>query len=464
MKQEPLTYQDLARKLLAGRLLRRDERLVAEEVLALEDPAEIAFRLGDLLEGIADRGGLTRLPPRAGDRPSLRRYRDPGTEDRLTMELPSGRERPGAPGAPPAARPAPPVEDVHLVPAVPARFQRNGGGPFDALFSSFSPSRTPEEIGHALAPIRAQLVERTSATDVRFHFLLDPEGQLVAVPIRDRPAHAFEPLGGRVETDVLRARRTLHVPRLAAAGTGARPGASGALVSLPLAAGERSIGLMEVLRDTDGAFDPEELQFFAMAALAAAGLVERAEVLEKLIFLDKLTGLYNRAYFDSQIEREIERANRGGTSVALLMADLDEFKKVNDTRGHLAGDLALAHAGSIIRGHVRAIDVAARYGGEEFAVLMPSNVRSRPDLATEAAERLRRVVAEADAGSSAAALAGMRITVSIGVALYPEDASTAKQLIDRADVALYTAKRWGRNRVVSWAEAREANEQSTSGR
>jgi diguanylate cyclase (GGDEF)-like protein len=456
MRQEPLTYRDLARKLLAEGLLRRDERRVAEEVLALTDPAEVAFRLGDLLEGVADRGGLTRLPPRAGDRPSVRRYGVPGTDDRLTMELPPAPE-------PSAATPAPgrPVEDVSPTPAVPPRFQRNGGGPFDVLFSSFSPSRTPEEIGNALAPIRAQLVARTSATDVRFHFLLDPEGNLVGVPIRDRPAHDFEPLGGRVETDVLRARKILHVPDLAAAGTGARPGATGALVSLPLAAGEHATGLMEVVRDAHGAFDHEELQFFAMAALVAAGLVERAEVLEKLIFLDKLTGLYNRAYFDGQIEREIERANRGGTSVALLMADLDEFKKVNDTRGHLVGDLMLAHAGSLIRGHVRAIDVAARYGGEEFAVLMPSSTRSRADVATEAAERLRRLVAESDPGSSAPELAGMRITVSIGIALYPDDARTAKQLIDCADVALYAAKRWGRNRVVSWAETREAKERST---
>jgi diguanylate cyclase (GGDEF)-like protein len=462
MRQERLTYKDLARKLLAGRLLRREERSVAESVLRVDDTAEMALRLGELLEEVAERGGLIRLAPRSGNSPATRRYLDPGTNDHWTIELP--RPRPvaddPAPSAPEAPASTGPIEEPVVVPAVPERFQDEAGG-LDALFTSFSPSRTLEDIGNALHPIRAQLLERTTATDVRFHFLLDPSGDLVAVPFRGRAPEEFEPLGERVREAVLGDRRILHVANLGAPGTGARDAAAGALASLPLVSSERATGLMEVVRDVPGPFDPEELQFFAMAARIAAGLVERAEVLEKLIFLDKLTGLYNRAYFDEQIEREIERANRQGTSVALVMADLDHFKKINDGWGHQAGDHALAHTGSIIHANVRSIDVAARYGGEEFAVLLPSTTLSRAELT---AERLRRVVSEARLGELVPELTEVRLSISLGIALYPDDASTAKQLIDRADrVALYAAKNWGRNRVVTWAEARDANERLKPG-
>jgi diguanylate cyclase (GGDEF)-like protein len=206
---------------------------------------------------------------------------------------------------------------------------------------------------------------------------------------------------------------------------------------------------MEVRRDEAGAFPPDELALCALTASVAAGAMVRAEVLEKLIFVDRLTSLWNRAYFDVQIEREIERANRMGTSVALLMVDVDHFKRINDRFGHQAGDQALAHVAAIIRSNIRQIDLAARYGGEEFAVLLPSVTRAR---AARTAERLRRVVADARFGDIVPALGDSRVSISLGFALYPDDAATAKQLIDRADrVALYAAKSRGRNRVVPWS-------------
>jgi GAF domain-containing protein len=129
-----------------------------------------------------------------------------------------------------------------------------------------------------------------------------------------------------------------HVPNLAVPGTDAPPSARGALASFPLASGDRVLGLMEVRRDEPGPFAVDELALFALTASVAAGSMVRAEVLEKLIFLDRLTSLWNRGYFDDQIEREIERANRMGTSLALLMADVDHFKRINDRHGHLVGD------------------------------------------------------------------------------------------------------------------------------
>ena len=143
------------------------------------------------------------------------------------------------------------------------------------------------------------------------------------------------------------------------------------------------------------------------------------------------------------------------------MIDVDLFKRLNDTRGHLAGNVALRRVASTLKRAVRDTDVVARYGGEEFAVLLPSITRSRAELT---AERLRRVVAEADLGEIEPALAQIRLTISLGIALYPDDAATAKQLIDRADrVALYAAKNRGRNRVVTWSEARDAGERLSPG-
>ena len=514
MRNEKMSYASFVRRLLGTRLLSAEERRVAEQVLAIPDPNEAGRRVGELLESVAERGGLIRLSPRVEDRPTVRRYLDPRSSDRWNLELPGPRpvpraerppvkhevpdrrpeaaetderrarateqdprdrdvapaETPPAPPRAPADPPPPPVlatprlvlpvETVSPEPAVAPRFQDpTTGEPLRTLFSSFSPCRTPEDLGEALGLIRSQVVARCSATDVRFHVRSENGVALVPVPIRGQLPTDFVPLGERVIHDALARHLILHVPNLGAHGTGARPTDTGALVSLPLVSGEQVAGLMEVVRATPGAFDEDELRFLALAALASAGILARAEVLEKLIFVDKLTGLYNRAYFDDQLEREIERANRGGTSVALLMADLDHFKSVNDTYGHLAGDQALAHLASIIRANIRQIDVAARWGGEEFAILLPSITRAR---AVRTAERLRRVVADTKFGDFVTQVGTARLSLSVGVALYPDDAATSKQLIDRADrVALYAAKNRGRNRVVSWAAARESNERLT---
>ncbi len=502
MRKERLTYRDLLRRLLSGRLLCSDERLAAEDVLGVPDEIEVAVRLGALLERLASRNALIRLAPGSGDHPTVRRYLDPITADRWTIDLPGPHAAESvepmpvpapapapapAPEAPPetqptdrktdearadepkadAPRPAPaapvkarpprlvlPIEELSLDPGLARRFQDDETGePLTSLFTTFAPSRTPEEIGESLVPVREQVRARTTASDIFFHVRFADDDEPRSIPLPGQTTSDFIPLNGTVQEAVLDRRRTLHVPNLGAPGTGARPGDFGALVVLPLLSGDRVAGIMEVHRDLPGPFDADELRFFALAAVVAASVVVRAEVLEKLIFIDKLTGLWNRAYFDDQIEREIERANRQGTAVALLMADLDHFKAINDNYGHQAGDHALTHLASIIRANIRSIDVAARYGGEEFAILLPSITRAR---AIRTAERLRRVVADTKFGDVVPGLKEARMSISLGVALYPDDAGSLKQLIDRADrVALYAAKNRGRNRVVSWSEARE---------
>jgi len=472
VRKEHLTYHDLIRRMLAGRLLRLEERRRAEEILGIPDMVEVAVQLGALLEDVAERGGLLRLARRESDGRNVRRYVDPATNDHWTVEMSGpgavhatgGKRARAATGkdaaAPRGERTSPPrlvqpVSEVRCEPRVAARFvDAATNEPLRTLFGTFAPCRTPEELGNALAPLREELVARTSASDVRFHLLVDPDGTVTPIPVRDTVEALLPPLSAGLVRRVIGERKMLHIPNVAARGTGLRPGGRGALVPVPLQSGEIVSGMMEVVRDTPGEFPEDELALFRLAGLAAGGIIARAEVLERMIFLDRLTGLYNRAYFDDQIVREIERANRNGTSVALVMADLDHFKKINDTYGHQAGDRALAHVGSLMRSNIRQIDLAARYGGEEFALLLPGITRART---AQTAERLRRVVADARLTDTLPELRGVRLSISLGFALYPDDAGTAKQLIDRADrVALYAAKNGGRNRVVPWSAIRDA--------
>jgi diguanylate cyclase (GGDEF)-like protein len=158
---------------------------------------------------------------------------------------------------------------------------------------------------------------------------------------------------------------------------------------------------------------------------------------------DALTGIANRRSFDEELALEWRRAHRIGDSFALVLLDLDDFKKVNDTHGHPAGDAVLRTVGEVLGAGVRQIDLAARYGGEEFVVLVPES-----DLhgATQLAKRLRLAVSKARTELPGGRL--LKVTASFGVAA-KGDLSSAEQLIAAADDALYEAKRAGKNRVVA---------------
>jgi two-component system cell cycle response regulator len=166
--------------------------------------------------------------------------------------------------------------------------------------------------------------------------------------------------------------------------------------------------------------------------------------------VDDLTRLFNFRYFKERVALEARRADRYGTPLTLLMIDADDFKAFNDTRGHLAGNVALRRLASVFRRSLREVDVAARYGGEEFAVLLPST----PKLAAlKVAEKLRQTVESARIGVEPGRTT-KPLTVSIGVASLPGDAQTAIDLVDRADRALYVAKSMGKNCVKPFSDER----------
>ncbi len=181
----------------------------------------------------------------------------------------------------------------------------------------------------------------------------------------------------------------------------------------------------------------------AAALVTRAALEKRARTLADLASIDGLTGLYNARYFRDSMGRELQKAERFNYPVSLAMIDIDHFKQYNDSLGHPKGDLVLAGIAALINKNKRAYDVAARYGGDEFIMILPYASRSQ---ALSLLERIRKDVAGHDfpGGRSAP-----RITISAGVASYPENTRIRSRLIKSADQALYLAKGEGKNRVCA---------------
>ena len=189
----------------------------------------------------------------------------------------------------------------------------------------------------------------------------------------------------------------------------------------------------------------DELGRLAQTFNAMAEKLEKIQAaLEDQAVRDSLTGLYNRREFYRRIQEELERARRYRRSFALLMLDIDDFKAINDTYGHPAGDEVLRAVASMIDVEIRPGDSAARYGGDEIAIILPETSASG---AMALAERLREFVSSLAVCMSAPPRRVLRLTVSIGVAVFPEDARSVDALIAAVDRALYAAKEGGRNRV-----------------
>jgi len=170
---------------------------------------------------------------------------------------------------------------------------------------------------------------------------------------------------------------------------------------------------------------------------------EANQKLQALSITDPVTGLFNHRHFQAMLRTECDRARRYGAPVSLVMLDLDHFKLVNDGYGHTYGDEVLRRAAQEIRDRLRSTDTPCRYGGDEFAIIMPS---TGPANAAATAERVRAGVEQCMGAVCSGT--GPRVSFSIGVAAFPDDAATCEELIAISDQALYRAKAGGRNRVV----------------
>jgi diguanylate cyclase (GGDEF)-like protein len=233
------------------------------------------------------------------------------------------------------------------------------------------------------------------------------------------------------------------------------PGAAGSAIAFPLVCRHRTVGVLVGLDPVPSASVPSLAPTLALAfrsileppaiALDNALSLQKAEAVS---VTDDLTGLYNSRYLNLVLRRESKRASRSGRPLSLLFLDLDGFKQVNDTHGHLAGSKALVEAAVIIRGSARETDVAARFGGDEFSVVLPDTGR---EGAVSVAERIRdRIMACQFLASDGLSI---HLTASIGVATLPDVAASAEELLRAADVAMYRVKDAGKNGIHIAQEA-----------
>lgn len=174
-----------------------------------------------------------------------------------------------------------------------------------------------------------------------------------------------------------------------------------------------------------------------LARLFALALVNSRLYEEKQLSaeFDSRVGVYNHDYFDRELAVQVEKARRLGYKLGLIMIDMDNLKVVNDRHGHLAGDAALRHIASLVSDTVRATDVVARYGGDEFGVMLPGCTARSLEIVSEKSRRtIRATPLELESGEKA------QLTVSVGAAIFPDDAETPLELVQRADAAMYVAK------------------------
>jgi diguanylate cyclase (GGDEF)-like protein len=215
---------------------------------------------------------------------------------------------------------------------------------------------------------------------------------------------------------------------------------SASRLSIPLISFGQTLGVLTLHSSKRNAFRENELQSLESVADICANSIQNAHYVERvkqLAYLDGLTGIFNRRFFELRIMEEIERARRYGTGMAVIMADIDQFKRLNDEFGHLLGDEVLRQVSSLFHQQLRKIDVVCRYGGEEFAILL---TQTNAQQAMAIAEKLRKLV-------EGWQFPGVprTITVSAGVAAFPTDGRTRDEIIRAADNGLYAAKQSGRN-------------------
>jgi len=223
-------------------------------------------------------------------------------------------------------------------------------------------------------------------------------------------------------------------------------------MSIPLISFGQTLGILSLHSAEKNAFqecDPQALEAVADICASAIQNAHYVERIRQLSYLDGLTGIFNRRFFEMRLAEEMERARRASGGMALIMTDIDQFKKLNDEFGHLLGDEVLRQVSSLFHQQLRKIDVVCRFGGEEFVILLAS---TNAQHAIGVAEKLRKLV-------QAWQFPGVprTVTISAGVAAFPEHGTTRDELVHAADMGLYAAKQSGRNRVCLSTPGRAAS-------
>lgn len=211
---------------------------------------------------------------------------------------------------------------------------------------------------------------------------------------------------------------------------------------IPLIIRDVQLGIVIAVRNANNPFDDQSFRLLVVAKEHLAVAFENAR-LYTMAITDELTHLFTKRYFQIQIDIQMASYKRYGQKFSLLMMDIDNFKLVNDTYGHPAGDVVLEEVASVIRNSLRDIDVPCRYGGEEFAVILPETTEKGVLLVAERIrENIEKKVIALGKGTN------ISVTISIGGASCPQNGTEVRNIISAADKALYSAKQTGKNKVI----------------
>jgi diguanylate cyclase (GGDEF)-like protein len=316
------------------------------------------------------------------------------------------------------------------------------------------------DYGELLEITAKETLEAIPGAEVVAVALRDGEpGAVYVVDVCDRGAGEFVRVrvkpGEGVIAQVVTRGKPLNVPDLKR-GDGANgvavasAGDSGmrAWLGVPIRRYEEVVGVLSVQSREPRVFGSDEERVLEAIGAQAGTAIQNARLYE-LATVDGLTGLFVRRYFDARLREELERARRYKSTFSVLMLDVDDFKKLNDTYGHGVGDRVLREVAQVMRRAMRGVDIPARFGGEEFAVILP---RTGLLDAHAVAERIRLDLADLRIAADDKVV---RVTASLGVSGFPDSGGdSAEELVKRADTALYRAKRTGKNRVeLFWGEA-----------
>jgi diguanylate cyclase (GGDEF)-like protein len=437
MRQKAIDFRELIEHLLPLDELPATDRLRVRRALQTDISSQLEQAALYALSRLEETGAVRRLPVTENGTRTLR-WQTRDTLGIITLERPAPLERAGLMVVPRSSLPEQAQAGLDQV----RRLLR-----LDEAMLASDPRSGQARLG-LLEQLDRAGRELLGASEVRFV----PPGDEVTGP---EPLSAALATEARGRPDVLLyCPDTERCPALAVEGR--RRQIRSAVIAAAASIEGQPLGLLEVLSREPERFPPDALALVALLADSCAGVLERAARIEKLIFIDPLTKVYNRSYFDLQLRNEMARAQRERNSMALCIADIDDFKSFNTSFGYEAGDQVLVRVAQSLSHGVRPFDTVARWGGEEFAILLTSPVHAH-DVVT-VSERLRSVVERL-----AVEVEGLDrrrhpvgVTMSLGVALFPDHALNGEDLWRAANQALLRAKRPPKNKVIFYSPQRSA--------
>ncbi len=437
MKQRDIGFRELLERVLPLEELPPADRSRVERALSSGAAGEIERAALSALERLTEGGALRRVPAPPGAGPHVVRFQPRDRLELITLHTPPALTLPGVLAYARSALPG----------RAPTRLEQ-----VRRLLRLDDPTVVAEGAG---GPGRAGVIRQVTQAARE---LLGDVALAFHPGVEPGPGAAAEPAAGEPLDPALAAHALAHpdalyyvpdagrTPRLAEAA--AARGVRSLVVVAVGAADGAPHGTLEVTGAAPSAYLPDDLARIALLADHCGDLLERAARIEKLAFVDPLTRVYNRSYFDLQVQNELARARRDQASLAMCIADIDNFKSFNTVFGFEAGNQVLTQVAGTLRGGVRPFDTVARWGGEEFAVLLAAPVQA--DAARAISERLRATVERLQVRLEGLdrKVHQVAVTVSIGVALYPEHAETPQDLWRAANRALLEAKAGRKNQVV----------------